>query len=172
MGKATKAEPPSDDSRSHVLSIRLKFQQLSRLQRFARQLGRTASEAGALLVEEGLRRSEFACVDFRSTLTGRNAYITGTRLAVWQVISLSRDYSGDIKKVATHLEWSESLVQAAFNYAAAFPEEINHAIADNDSYDFETISRLLPQSNLHVAEATSESNPIRKRKSNSGKTRK
>jgi hypothetical protein len=36
-------------------------------------------------------------------------------------------------------------VQAAVNYAAAFPGEIEQALADNDAADFETLKRMLPQ---------------------------
>jgi len=36
-------------------------------------------------------------------------------------------------------------VQAAFNYAAAFPEEINGAIAENETTDFEALKHMLPQ---------------------------
>jgi len=34
-------------------------------------------------------------------------------------------------------------VQAAFNYAAAFPEEINGAIAENETTDFEALKHML-----------------------------
>jgi len=57
-------------SKSIVVSTRLAPQQEKRLQRKARQLGRTPSEASALLIEEGLRRDEFAFIDFRDSPVG------------------------------------------------------------------------------------------------------
>jgi hypothetical protein len=36
-------------------------------------------------------------------------------------------------------------VQAAVNYAEAFPEEINDAMAENEATDFEALKRMLPQ---------------------------
>jgi hypothetical protein len=36
-------------------------------------------------------------------------------------------------------------VQAAVNYAGAFPEEINEAMAENEATDFEALKRMLPQ---------------------------
>jgi len=133
-----------------VVSFRVSEEQAKRLQRKARQLGRSPSETGAILLDEGLRRDEFAFIDFRDSAVGRQACIQGTRLAVWQVVSLARSYSGDVKKTADHLEWPPLKVQAALNYAAAFPEEIESAIRDSQSYYFTKISRILPQAEEFV----------------------
>jgi uncharacterized protein (DUF433 family) len=97
------------------------------------------------LVEEGLRRSEFAFIDFRDFTTGRQACIQGSSLAVWEVMLLARDYKHDPAAVARHLRWPEAKVNAAFNYAKAFPSEINAALAEHDAVDFETLSQMLPQ---------------------------
>jgi hypothetical protein len=96
-------------------------------------------------VEEGLRRSEFAFVDFRDSPVGRQAYIQGSTLAVWEIMLLVRSYKTDTLAVARHLRWPEAKVQAAVHYAAAFPNEINEAVAENDLTDFETLKRMLPQ---------------------------
>jgi hypothetical protein len=47
--------------------------------------------------------------------------------------------------VAKHLRWPDGRVQAAFNYARAFPDEIEAALAENSAVDFEALSRALPQ---------------------------
>jgi hypothetical protein len=130
---------------SKVVSMRFKDAQIVRLQRIARRLGRTPSEAGALLVEEGLRRAEFGGIDFRDSAAGRQAYLQGSSLAVWEVVFLARNYEMDSPLTAEHLEWPVSRVQAALNYAAAFPDEIEAAIADNAAYDLTALSRMLPE---------------------------
>jgi len=48
------------------------------------------------------------------------------------------------------LRWPEDKVQAAFNYAKAFPDEIDSAIADNDAVDFNSLSQMLPQAKEFV----------------------
>jgi hypothetical protein len=58
----------------------------------------------ARLVEEGLRRLEFALIDFRGSPVGRQVYIQGSSLAVWEVMMIVRAYKGDAKKAAKHLE--------------------------------------------------------------------
>ena len=135
----------SKSNKANVVSMRLRADQLERLRRFCREVGCTPSEASALLVEEGLRRSEFAFIDFRQSIIGRRAHIQGSRLTVWQVIKLAKEYKMNVKKTADHLAWPEFRVQAALNYYAAFPAEIDEALAENASYDFARLKQLLPQ---------------------------
>jgi hypothetical protein len=132
-------------SRTMVLSMRLPVESGKRLKRIANRHGWTASDASARLVEEGLRRSEFAFLDFRDSPAGRQAYIQGSTLAIWEVMLLLRSYKGKVKDVAKHLKWPEARVRAALYYSEAFPEEVNDAIAENDSIDFDSLKRMLPQ---------------------------
>lgn len=116
---------------SHVLSLRLRDEQMERMRRASRRMNRTVSEAAALLLEEALRMAEFAFIQFRDSPVGRQAYLQGSNLAVWEVAALARAYGGDAGQVAAHLEWPETKVRAALNYAAAYPDEIEAAIEDN-----------------------------------------
>jgi hypothetical protein len=130
---------------SAVVSLRVSDEQARRLHRKARRLGRSPSETGALLLEESLRRDEFAFVDFRDSPVGRQAYLQGSRLAVWMVAKIARTYGGSVAKTAEHLGQPAVRIRAALNYAKSYPDEINAAIEDDDSYDFGKISRMLPQ---------------------------
>ena len=135
---------------SMVISMRLPVKSGKRLKRLATRHGWTPSDASARLVEEGLRRSDFALVDFRDSAAGRQACIQGSSLAVWEVMMLARDYKNDSVKAARHLHWPEAKVQAAVNYAKAFPDEISEALADNDAMDFASLSQMLPQAKRFV----------------------
>src|ERR1700730_19085364 len=110
-------EAPMRATRSVVISMRLPAESGKRLKRMANRHGWTPSDASARLVEEGLRRSEFAFIDFRDSLAGRQAYIQGSTLAVWEVMLLVRSYKTDASAVARHLRRPETKVQAAVNYA-------------------------------------------------------
>ncbi len=132
-------------SRSIVVSMRLPPESGERLKRIANRHGWTASDASARLVEEGLRRAEFAFIDFRDSAAGRQACVQGSTLAVWEVLLLVRGYRGKLPAVAQHLRWPEAKVRAAVHYAQAFPEEIKEAISENDASDFEDLKRMLPQ---------------------------
>jgi len=131
-------------SRSIVLSMRLPVESERRLKRIANRHGWTPSDTSARLVEEGLRRSEFAFLDFRDSPAGRQAYIQGSTLGIWEVVLLLRSYKGNAKDVAKHLNWPETKVRAALNYSEAFPEEVSEAIAENDSINFDSLKRMLP----------------------------
>jgi len=137
-------------AKTKVVSMRMEANQEHRLEQMARRLSRSPSETGAMLVEEGLRRSEFAFIDFRDTAAGRQAFLQGTRLSVWMVVKLARLYRHDVKRTAAHLERSALQIQAALNYAKAFPEEIEAAIEETQSC-FAKLSNLLPQAELFVA---------------------
>lgn len=128
---------------SHVVSLRLRDGQMERMRRLARRMNRTVSEVSALLLEEALRMAEFAFIQFRDSPVGRQAYVQGSSLAVWEIAELARAYGGDVGKVAAHLEWPETKVRAALNYAAAYPDEIAAAIEDN-RLGLDELRRLIP----------------------------
>ena len=144
-------------ARSVVISMRLSTESGNRLKRMAHRHGWTPSDASARLVEEGLRRSEFAFIDFRDSAAGRQAYIQGSTLAVWEVLLLIQSYEADISAVARHLKWPEAKVQSAVNYAKAFPGEIESALSENGATDFEALKRMLP----HASEFVSRTGPKR-----------
>ena len=73
---------------------------------------------------------------------------------MWEMMFLLRSYKGNVAAVAKHLRWPAAKVRAALNYAEAFPEEINEATAENDSADFETLKRMLPQAVTFAARKT------------------
>jgi uncharacterized protein (DUF433 family) len=143
--------------RSVVVSMRLPEESGKRLKRMAVRHGWTPSDASARLVEEGLRRSEFAFIDFRDSSAGRQACIQGSTLAVWEVMFLLKSYKANVSAVAKHLKWPEVRVQAAVNYAKAFPDEIETAISENADMDFDALKRMLPQATEFVLGRASKS---------------
>jgi uncharacterized protein (DUF433 family) len=130
---------------STVISMRLPAASGHRLRRMASRYGWTPSDASARLVEEGLRRSEFAFIDFRDSSVGRQACIQGSSLAVWEVMLLVQSYSNDVAATAKHLQWPEAKVRAALNYTEAFADEIAQALDEYRAVDFVALKRLLPQ---------------------------
>ncbi len=117
---------------SKVISLRLKESQVESLARAARRMNRTPSETAAILLSEALLQRDFPFIEFRDSPVGRQAYLQGTRLAIWQIVSIARDYNGDLAKTAEHLNRPQAQIAAAMKYAAAFPEEIDAAIRDNE----------------------------------------
>ena len=130
---------------SQVLSLRVPDQLAERLDRFARRLGNgmTRTRAGVLLLEEALREAEFALIEFRDSLVGRQACMKDSGLAVWEVILVAGHYGMDVEATARHLQRSTEWVRAAFNYYEAYRDEIDRAVEDN-RIGYEAMKRLLP----------------------------
>jgi uncharacterized protein (DUF433 family) len=129
---------------SHVVSMRLQDEQLSRLQRYARTLGKSPGEVSAMLIEEQLREAEFAFIEFRASPVGRQAYMKGSRLTVWWVVHVAKEYGMSAEQIAAHFQRPVAWAKAALNYYEAFPTEIDWAIEDHRATDFETLKRSLP----------------------------
>lgn len=143
---------------SHVMSLRLRNEQIERIGRVARRMNKSASEAAAVLLEEALRMAEFAFVQFRDSPVGRQAYIQGTSLAVWELVKLARAYAGDAARTAEALGWPTVKARAALNYAAAYPDEIEAAIADSQP-SFEALAALLPGIQRFSSDAADDAAP-------------
>jgi hypothetical protein len=69
---------------------------------------------------------------------------------------LLHSYKNDLGATARHLRWTETKIQAAVNYAEAFPDEIDQALAENEAMDFTALKRMLPQAVEFVAGKTSK----------------
>ena len=139
---------------SQTVSLRLPDELVSRLDRFARRLGNgtTRSRASMILLDEALREEEFSGIEFRNTTVGRQPYIKQSGMAVWEFIMVARRFDLDAERTAAHLQYPVELVKAALNYYAAYREEIDRALLDNEIGE-ERLRRIFP--NLRVFDASS-----------------
>ena len=69
---------------------------------------------------------EFPGISFRQSRSGREAYLTGHRIAVWEVVAVHEE-TQSVEKTARHFRWPRVLVKRALAYAKALPDEINRA---------------------------------------------
>ena len=89
----------------------------------ARAARTSKSDLVARYVMEKSLEAEFPGISFRDTLSGREAHLSGHRVAVWEVVAVAGEI-GSIEKTADHFHWPTVLVQRALDYAKAFPEEV------------------------------------------------
>lgn len=134
---------------SQTISLRLSDELISRLDRFARMLGNgmTRTRASVLLLDEALREEEFSGIEFRNTFVGRQPFVKGTGMAVWEFIMVARGFDMDAERTAAYLQCPAENVKVALNYYNAYREEIDQALADNDIGE-ERLQRMFP--NLRV----------------------
>lgn len=89
----------------------------------ARAARTSKSDLVARYVIEKSLETEFSGISFRDSLSGREAYLTGHRVAVWEVLTAHGE-TRSIERTADHFRWPRVLVKRALAYANAFPEEI------------------------------------------------
>lgn len=128
-------------------TIRLAEEQAERLEQLSERLGKAPDETLTLLIEENLREVEFKAIEFRESAAGRQPYVRGSRLPVWQVLQLVEAYHADAGVVAEHLCCPLANVQDAVRYGQAYPDEVA-ADARAGSPEFEELKRILPDLEL------------------------
>jgi hypothetical protein len=126
-----------------AVAVHLPRRSRQELERLARRWGRTPGDLAGSFVEESLRTCAYANLEFRSTPAGRVPHLAGSRLAIHQVVSILRDFKGNVEKTGRHLQIAPALVRTAQLYARDYPEEIEQLIRDNER-SFEALQRSLP----------------------------
>jgi len=141
---------------SQILSLRIPEQMVERLDRFARRLGNgmTRTKAGVMLLEESLREVEFAGIEYRDSPIGRQPYMKGSGLAIWEVIMIARPREMNAERIAQDYPYPVENIKAALNFYEAHRDEIDQAIEDNH-IGYEMMKRLLP--NVRLFEVPRES---------------
>lgn len=124
--------------------MQLSDAQAERLERYAREQHADVTQIGIRLIDEALRMAEHPDIEFRDSAAGRQAYMRGSSLAVWEVLMLARERESDANVTAAFLGWPRTRIEAALNYAAAYRDEIEAALRENEAFDADAIRRLLP----------------------------
>ena len=115
---------------SMVLSVRVPVQIGEQLVRFAERKGWTLTDAGAHLVEEGLKRWD--AIDYRDSPGARVSNLKGNSLTPSELIALVLSYDDDLSAVAWHLGWSEGKLRAALDYAESSEGSRSRENKDSD----------------------------------------
>jgi len=92
----------------------------------ARAAGTSKSDLVARYVMEKSIETEFPGISFRNSLSGREAYLTGHRVAVWEVVDVYEEMKS-IARTADYFAWTPVLVKRALAYAKAFADEIRES---------------------------------------------
>jgi hypothetical protein len=106
-----------------VQSCRLEREAASLLSRQARRRQIEVSSLSSLYLTEKALEEEFPGIGFRDSVAGREAYVLGQRVAVWEVCDVYRE-AKSVARTASHFNWPEHLVKSALAYARAFPKAV------------------------------------------------
>jgi uncharacterized protein (DUF433 family) len=131
---------------SELVTLRLNDDTAAWLKATAKRAGRSINEIGSSLIEEGRRMREFPDIEFRSFSGERLACLKGG-IRLWKIVMVAQDYGMDISGLASHFAgvYSETQLQAALNYYAAYPDEIDRFVDECRAMTFDKLKRLLPQ---------------------------
>ncbi len=106
-----------------VQSCRLEQDHAELLSRQAKRRHLEVSTLSSLYLKEKALEEEFPGLGFRDAAGGREAYVLGHRVAVWEVVDAYRE-ARSIARTADHFGWPDYLVKCALAYAKEFPDEI------------------------------------------------
>ena len=106
-----------------VQSCRLEKEDAALLSRQARRRGMEVSTLSSIYLKEKALEEEFPGIGFRDSAAGREAYVLGQRVAVWEVADVYQE-AKSIAKTADYFSWPEYLVKSAMDYAKAYSSEI------------------------------------------------
>lgn len=106
-----------------VQSCRIGKDSAKLLSRQASRRQLEVSTLSSLYLKEKALEEEFPGIGFRDAASGREAYVPGQRVAVWEVVDVHRA-AKTICRTADHFGWPDYLVKCALTYAREFPGEI------------------------------------------------
>jgi hypothetical protein len=108
---------------SIVQSCRLEKAHADLLRRQAERRQLEVSTLSSLYLKEKALEEEFPGIGFRDAAAGREAYVLGQRVAVWEVLAVYEE-TNSIVTTADHFGWPEYLVKCALAYATHYPGEV------------------------------------------------
>ena len=129
---------------SSTTTLRLRPELRDQINRLAKRHRRSFSETAQDLMEEALRLRLCPGVYFTDEVAGRIAKVSGTGLAVWEVIRDYLDLRQDeaaLRAQFPHL--SPAQIQACLLYYGKYREEIDESIAENRGLTWPAIQERL-----------------------------
>ncbi|HVU32378.1 MAG TPA: hypothetical protein VHE61_03020 [Opitutaceae bacterium] len=106
-----------------VQSCRIRKEHSRLLVRQAKRRNVEVGTLSSLYLTEKALEEEFPGIGFRDSAGGREAYVLGHRVAVWEVADVHRK-ARSVAKTAAHYRWPPALVRTALAFVAAYPAEM------------------------------------------------
>ncbi len=106
-----------------VQSCRIEAADAALLARQAKRRHLEVSTLSSLYLKEKALEEEYPGIGFRDGAGGREAYVLGHRVAVWEVVDVVRQVKS-VARTAGHFRWPPSLVKCAMAFAEAYAADI------------------------------------------------
>jgi uncharacterized protein (DUF433 family) len=116
-------------------SLRLPEETMKEIEEIAKETGRDFSAIVKDLLAEAIKMRRCPGIVFAEGTGGRRARVAGTGIEVWEIISAYRSVGKDPKRLKTAYHWlSPEQLRAALGYHAAYPQEIERQIEQNERW--------------------------------------
>jgi uncharacterized protein (DUF433 family) len=126
-------------------SLRIPEELVRALEDLAEATDQDFSTVANELLAEGVEMRRCPGIVFADGPGGRRARLAGTGLDVWEVIATYRSVERKPDRLEQAYPWlSDAQLRAALGYAAAYPKEIDQAIARNERWTPELLLRQHP----------------------------
>src|SRR4030043_117893 len=122
-------------------SLRLPPETMNEIERMAKETGQDFSNVAKDLLEEAIKMRRCPGILFAEGTTGRRARVAATGIEVWEVIATYRSVNKDLKRLRKAYHWfSNEQFKAALGYYAAYSQEIDELIKQNEKWDNDKVA--------------------------------
>ena len=104
-------------------SCRIDASNAALLSRQAKRRHLEVSTLSSLYLKEKALEEEYPGVGFRDSIGGREAYVLGHRVAVWEVLEAFGELK-TVAKTAQHFRWPPALVRSALAFSSEFAADV------------------------------------------------
>ena len=121
-------------------SLRLPAETMKEIEQMAKETGQDFSNVTKDLLQEAIKMRRCPGILFAEGISGRRARVAGTGIEVWEVIAGYKSMKGDFKRLQKAYHWlSAEQLKAALGYYAAYPQEIDRLIQQNEQWSDEKV---------------------------------
>jgi hypothetical protein len=106
-----------------VQSCRIEKSAAALLSRQAKRRHLEVSTLSSLYLKEKALEEEYPGVGFRDAVGGREAYVLGHGVGIWEVVAVYQK-AKTVTKTARHFRWPPALVRCALAFEKEFTAEI------------------------------------------------
>ena len=126
-------------------SLRLPTEIMKEIEQMTKETGQDFSNVTKDLLQEAIKMRRCPGILFAEGTTGRRARVAGTGIEVWEVIVAYQSMKEDLKRLQKAYHWlSAEQLKAALGYYAAYPQEIDRLIEQNEQWNDEKVQERYP----------------------------
>ena len=126
-------------------SLRLPLETMKEIEQMAKEAGQDFSNITKDLLQEAIKLRRCPGILFAQGTSGRRARVAGTGIEVWEIIATYRSLKQDLKRLQKVYHWlSREQLRAALGYYAAYPQEMDQLIEENERWSEEKVRDRYP----------------------------